>query len=272
MTLVVLCFAYAGLVTLLAPLLLTRGRWQVWHPRLALGCWHAALLTSGGAVVLGLAFLFGLSAGHSAGGAAGPVVAATVAIAAWVSLAVFTSAVAYLLAHGERIVRRDVAERIAIDQGLDAAVVRYETWGDVTVRHLDSDVPAAYSFRAPSRTIVVTKGLTDLLSPAELEAVMQHERAHLDDRHHLAVLVAVIVSRTARGRLHGARLERATRLLTELIADDRAARICGLDTTASALAAMSASTGAAGAGDRAARLRSARPIGLFTPLARAISQ
>src|SRR5690606_9085903 len=91
--------------------------------------------------------------------------------------------------------------------------------------------------------IVISSGLTDRLSPAELRAIIEHERAHLRGRHDLATRLAALSCACLPAVLASQELHRATQLLTELIADDAAARRCGRDVTASALAKLSAAAG-----------------------------
>lgn len=93
--------------------------------------------------------------------------------------------------------------------------------------------------RGPSRQIVVTTGARDLLLDDQLEAALEHERAHLARNHHGMVLIAEAVAAALRLPRMLQHYPRAVRLLVEMEADDRAARRHGAHTVASALLEMS---------------------------------
>ena len=90
---------------------------------------------------------------------------------------------------------------------------------------------------------MVSSRLRDTLTPAQLEAVVEHERGHLLQHHHLLVQLADLQYRCAPVLPCARSLERSMHLLVELAADDHAARRCGRSTTASALRALGAATG-----------------------------
>jgi Zn-dependent protease with chaperone function len=103
---------------------------------------------------------------------------------------------------------------------------------------LDDPRPAAYCVAGRPAAIVITSGALALLDPPQLRAVLAHERAHLAHGH--AALATVTrglaaafpgVPLFATGR---AEVER----LTEMSADDTAARTAGRPTLAAALLAI----------------------------------
>jgi len=105
------------------------------------------------------------------------------------------------------------------------------------------DVPQLAAYCLPQGIIVVTAGALSILAPAQLGAVLAHERAHLAGRHHVLValtrgLAAVFpaVPLFARGL---GEVER----LAEMRADDAAARQTGRRPLIEALLTMG--TGAA---------------------------
>lgn len=109
--------------------------------------------------------------------------------------------------------------------------------GGITVV-LDAPQPAAYCMPGRPAAIVLTSGALAVLGPAQLKAVLAHERAHLAGRHHLLIaltrgLAALFpaVPLFARGAAEVARL-------TEMCADDAAARHSGRRTLVTALLAM----------------------------------
>ncbi|MFD0634492.1 M56 family metallopeptidase [Catenulispora yoronensis] len=101
---------------------------------------------------------------------------------------------------------------------------------------LDHPAPACYCL--PGGDIVITSGALSRLDGPQLEAVLQHERAHLSGRHHLIIALATAVRRTVpRVRLLSY-AEAETRRLVELIADDAAVARTGARTVVAALAAI----------------------------------
>lgn len=106
------------------------------------------------------------------------------------------------------------------------------------------DVPerAAYSLPGRDPAIVITTGAIEGLDEQELAAVLAHERAHLDGRHHL-VLTSLRALRRAFGsvRLFGSAEAEVARLL-ELCADDQAARRHGRAPLLAALVVMANGT------------------------------
>jgi Zn-dependent protease with chaperone function len=92
------------------------------------------------------------------------------------------------------------------------------------------DYPAAAAYCLPGirSQIVVSVGTLNLLAPAELTAVLAHERAHLRARHDL-VLIPFTSLRRAFPMSDGvAQAHRTVALLVEMMADDRALRVRGL--------------------------------------------
>jgi beta-lactamase regulating signal transducer with metallopeptidase domain len=97
------------------------------------------------------------------------------------------------------------------DAGLAALVVEHP-------------VPAVYCLPGRRSRVVLTRGALAALSPAQVHAVLAHERAHLRGRHHL-VTAAVEAFARAFPRLPLARAARTeVAVLLEMAADDRAAR------------------------------------------------
>jgi Zn-dependent protease with chaperone function len=110
--------------------------------------------------------------------------------------------------------------------------------GDAAAVVLDAPQPVAYCLAGRPATIVVSSAALDLLDPAQLSAVLAHERAHLASRHHVLVALtrglAVIfpaVPLFARGAENVARL-------AEMCADDAAARRSGRSLLVTALLTM----------------------------------
>lgn len=84
------------------------------------------------------------------------------------------------------------------------------------------DAPEAEAFALPGRPgrVVVTTGMLDVLSPAQRDALIAHERAHLAGRHHLfrALTTVAVAANPLLWPLRGAVV-----FATERWADERAA-------------------------------------------------
>ncbi len=128
---------------------------------------------------------------------------------------------------------------------------------------VDHPAAAAYCLPGLRSKIVVSVGTLDLLGPAELAAVLEHERAHLRERHDLVLLPFTSLRRAfPRSRLILHTLL-AVGLLIEMLADDRARRSRPARELATALLRFGSSGSgcdapagalAAGAGDITARV------------------
>jgi len=249
-----LMFLYALAVAWWVPALLTRLTARGISARLGLAAWLAAMVSALASAVVALQFLVRAAiAGWSrlaeavcrsvAGGACAPVVyrsaifelalgvaaivaALTVAVLAWRYGRSVQRAQRRTRAHAE--VARMTGRRLP---GASAAVV------------LDAPQPVAYCVPGRPAIIVLTSGALAVLDPAQLAAVLAHERAHLAGRHHLLIaltrgLAAVFpaVPLFTQGPMAVARL-------AEMCADDAAVCHSGRRTLVAALLAMG--TGAA---------------------------
>ena len=92
------------------------------------------------------------------------------------------------------------------------------------------DYPAAAAYCLPGirSQIVVSVGTLDLLAPAELTAVLAHERAHLRARHDLVLIPFTSLRRAFPRSRVITQAYRTVALLVEMMADDRALRVRGL--------------------------------------------
>jgi Zn-dependent protease with chaperone function len=105
---------------------------------------------------------------------------------------------------------------------------------------LDDPRPAAYCVPGRPAVIVLTSGALAVLDPAQLAAVLAHERAHLAGRHHWLVTLSkgLAVAMPAVPLFDRGPAE-ITRL-AEMSADDAAARASGRTALVSALLAIGA--------------------------------
>jgi Zn-dependent protease with chaperone function len=92
------------------------------------------------------------------------------------------------------------------------------------------DYPAAAAYCLPGirSQIVVSAGTLDLLAPAELAAVLAHERAHVRARHDLVLIPFTSLRRAFPRSRVITQAYQTVALLVEMMADDRALRVRGL--------------------------------------------
>ena len=273
--------AYGLLLALLAPRLLTRAGWTRRAPRLAIFAWQAvcvAVLAS--AVLAGLALavptvsvsggladllrscVMALRAQYATpGGVAVSATGAVLAVAVAVRCACcFTVALA--AARRERTRHLRALAIVGADR----------RDGGVTV--LPDQRPAAYCLPGRRHRIVLTSAALATLEPAALHAVIAHEKAHIRQRHHLALGFAdALACAFPRVRLF-TDARAATRRLVELAADDAACdsadRLALAEGLLSVAGAPSPAVALAAGGDAAARIR--RLIAGHRPLPRALSR
>lgn len=89
---------------------------------------------------------------------------------------------------------------------------------------VDYPTAAAYCLPGIRSQIVVSVGTLDLLGPAELTAVLAHERAHLRARHDLVLIPFTSLRRAFPRSASVAQAHRTVALLVEMMADDQALR------------------------------------------------
>jgi Zn-dependent protease with chaperone function len=103
---------------------------------------------------------------------------------------------------------------------------------------LDVPQPAAYCVPGRPAAIVLTTGALALLEPKQLAAVIAHERAHLAGSHHLLVTLTRGLSSVLPGVPLFTRGQAEVTRLTEMLADDAAARHSGRPALVTALLAL----------------------------------
>ncbi|MEO3848752.1 M56 family metallopeptidase [Streptomyces sp. B8F3] len=191
MTTVLALAAYAALAGAVAPYALARARWAHQAPKAAVVVWQglmaAFVVTTASAVyqlalveqhmhsgLVGLFSLCGLS--RAATGSPAPTPAdALPLLPPLVVVLVPTGLLLYCLRQTGR------AQRRSLD--MLALVGRPAPEYGATV--VDHAAAAVYCLPGRSRRIVVTQGALDALTDAQLRAVLAHERAHIEGRHHL---------------------------------------------------------------------------------------
>lgn len=187
--------AYTALVGFVAPRLLLRADWPHRAPALAVAVWHALALSFalGTALtaynllmptehshegLLGLLHSCGLDIGS---GGSHPDTAGRLAAALPPAFGVaLAGSFTFHVVRARRVRSR---HREAVD-----LVGRRSARLGATV--LPYDVPAAYCLPGRRPRIVVSDAAVRALTPEQLAAVLEHERAHIAGRHHLALAAA----------------------------------------------------------------------------------
>ena len=234
------------------PVLLSRAHWPARSPFTAMLLWQAIAL-AGGLSMIGAMLVYGLEpvgdnllAGLKA--LAGMVFlnAPTTELGFWHIFAL--SAAALLSAHlvftllltYYRIQRQRRRHRELLD------LLASPSAGGPGTMVISVDSPVAYCLPGGARSVtVLSDGLMAALEPAELRAVLIHENAHLNQRHHL-LLWAFAAWRQALPWLPTTRLaQEAVNSLIEMLADDVALKTESRATLIKAIAIV-ASGAAAG--------------------------
>jgi Zn-dependent protease with chaperone function len=281
--------ALLGLAATLAgpvPAVLARASWPARSPRAALVLWQAVGL-SGGLAILGAGLTLAVSGlGRSWLGGLGALPAAIAALRlgplGWAGAALTAVTGAWLLAVLARSTARLALARRAHRQRLDlladelavadlpamAGAGRGSPVGAVRVRLLDHPLAAAYCLPGVRPRIVLSRGVVDVLSRAELCAVVSHENAHARGRHDLVIQPFRAWRQTFPFLAAGRAALAAVELLVELAADDAATSRGQRAALGSALRALAAATADAAAGGQV-RVRERRLAAPPRPLPRA---
>ncbi|KRC62417.1 hypothetical protein ASE14_00830 [Agromyces sp. Root81] len=221
-----------GFALLLAwpiPVVLSRATWPTRSPAIALALWQAIAL-GGGLSMIGCLLVFGASPAGSLIGAArellprlftGPI-PPEFGVVHLVALTLAAGLALHLALNLALTAVRAERERRRQHQLID--LLSDPMPGQPRTRVLAHPVPLAYCVPGIRTATVLTDGLIDALDDAELRAVIAHERAHLDQLHHL-VLLAFRAWHSALPWFPIAnRAERSVALLAEMLADDHARR------------------------------------------------
>ncbi|QBJ96344.1 M56 family peptidase [Rhodococcus sp. ABRD24] len=118
------------------------------------------------------------------------------------------------------------------------AVVAKTERADRDVMWLEHPVPMAYSVSGRPGFVVATEGLSSSLSSIERDAVLAHERAHLNGHHHLIVSVCDVLASAFPVVPLFVRAQHAVHTVIELAADQQAARATSPAAVSSALSAV----------------------------------
>jgi Zn-dependent protease with chaperone function len=248
-----LVFMYALALAWYAPAPLKRLTAGGISPRLGLASWLTAMVSALASVAVALQFLVRAAVAgwsrlaeavcHSvAGQACAPAVyrSAIFELALGVaSIAAALTVAALAWRYGRRLQQ---AQRRTRAHAEVARVTGRRLPGARAAVVLDAPQPVAYCVPGRPATIVLTSGALAVLDPAQLTAVLAHERAHLAGRHHLLLALTRALAATfpavplfTQGPAEVARL-------AEMCADDAAVRHSGRRTLITALLAMGTGT------------------------------
>jgi beta-lactamase regulating signal transducer with metallopeptidase domain len=198
-----LIFAYAVAVAWWLPSLLTsvtRGGASV---RLGMTAWLAAMISSVTAAGIALAYLIRstVNGWHTlaeavcrevAGNACTPVVYRSALYELGLGIAAILATLTAMILtwrYGRRIQQAQRRTR-AHAEAARITGRRLTAAGQGGMVVLDAPQPAAYCVPGRPGTIVVTSGALAVLEPAQLNAVVAHERAHLAGRHHQLIALS----------------------------------------------------------------------------------
>lgn len=251
----VVVFALLGaavVVTAAAPLVLARGTWRVQHPRVAVTLWLAAFAV-GALSLLGSvasAAVIVMANLHTAWlGAFAPTIAS---LFVWVGLGGVGALAALAVTRSEPLSEAQRSTDSAAILLAARARYRVECVGRQHVTYVREDNLLACC-TADGR-ILISSAVEDALPREEVRAIVEHERSHLR-RRHARVLQLARLNAACFPLLPSAReFARTVSLLTELVADDDAARVCGPAVLCNALSHLGTATGDAGMLLRAERL------------------
>ncbi|MFT7765736.1 M56 family metallopeptidase [Clavibacter tessellarius] len=238
-------------VTLLAPLLLGRLPLVAQRPVAMLAAWHGFLVTAVLSLGSGLGLLIHQGVAMQAGADAERV--AVVVPLAYAAAGVLGILLFRIVEEGGRVVR-DARHRAGEVATLLLASRPYRVAGR-DARLVESDVPLA-ALSPATGVILLTTEARARLDDDELAAVIEHETAHLEQRHALAVRLAQVSRAILPALPASQRLALSTTIAIEFIADDHAARVAGPATVAAALAKLDPDGGLSGL--RADRMRHPR--------------
>lgn len=216
------------------PLMLARAAWPARSPAVALALWQAIAL-AGGLSMIGSLLAFGAAPSGSLVEGVGDLlphlfdgpIPPHYGVVQLASLTLAAGLAVHLALNLAVTVGSAERERRRQHQLID--LLSEPLPGRPGTRVLAHPVPLAYCVPGLRTATVLTDGLVQALEDDELAAVVAHERAHLDQLHHL-VLLAFRAWHSALPWFPIAnRAERAVSTLTEMLADDAARRAVGAD-------------------------------------------
>ena len=246
-------FGYALVVAWLAPPLLTRLTARGIGARLGLAAWLTAMASVVACAIAALQFLVRAAitgwpslaeavCRSVTGSACAPTVYKSAAFEAGLgATALLATLTAVVLAwrYGRSVQR---ARRRTHEHAELARMTGRSLPGAGPAMVLDAEQPVAYCVPGRPAAIVLSSGALAVLDPAQLTAVLAHERAHLAGRHHVLTGLTRALSACFPAVPLFARGAEEVAALAEMCADDAAARRSGRPTLIAALLAMGTGT------------------------------
>ncbi|TFD40546.1 M56 family peptidase [Cryobacterium sp. TMT2-10] len=237
--LMVVAVALAGPI----PILLAGARWPVGSPVLALTLWQSIAL-AGGLSMIGSLLAFGLLpfgsdlpggirslAGHLGAGTLPAGTTLTSVLMLCGALILGGHLLLNLAATFFRAERQHRRHHHLI------GLLSHPVPDRPGMHVIDHDAPVAYCLPGAARSAtVLSMGLLRLLDEDQLRGVIEHERAHLLQQHHLVLLAFKSWHSSLPWFPIANRAENAVALLVEMLADDRARRVVPDRTLATAIA------------------------------------
>ena len=173
----------------------------------------------------------GLDAFTASGDAVWPALAFIAVVAAGVGLGIWS--LRRQIGGSRKLSRRVDELELALPRQLADAASRAELGGRVKL--LDSDERFSFAYGALTPRVAVSRGLFEAASPAELDAVLEHERYHVRNLDPLKVVFARALPATFYYLPAFSALDKRYVAARELAADRRALRSCGRKPLAGAL-------------------------------------
>lgn len=234
-TIVVLIALYAA-ISLSAPRILANPRLVSSRPRLVLVVWFISLSIAALSLVTALIALIARAlAQHGAENYSarliGPIlenIFGWIAVAALGILVFRCGAALSELRSQNRLLHEQFASVSAL--GSRTELDGYQVLVFASTLPMLMAVPSA-------RIIMMSAELAEQLPPALRAAALAHEQAHLDQRHDLVRAAGILAMAIAPGFSASSRMAQATRITTELLADDAAAQQSSPELVAQALTA-----------------------------------
>lgn len=215
-----------------APIVLGRAEWTIRAPGLALVLWQSIAL-AGGVSMIGSLLTYGLVpfGGSLRAGALGLgayLRGATLPPSTLFTHGLALSAALILAAH---LVLNLIATFVRAERQRRRHLNLISLLSDPLpdspgLRVIDHAAPVAYCLPGgPQSATVLSNGLLRMLDTAQLQGVIAHERAHLQQKHHLVLLAFKSWHSALPWFPIANRAETAVALLVELLADDQARRV-----------------------------------------------
>jgi Zn-dependent protease with chaperone function len=234
-TIVVLIAVYAA-ISLVAPRILANPQLVSKRPGLVLYVWFISLTVAAASLITALLGLIGLSlAQHTEVDYYSSIfVPILINVFGWIAVGVLGVLIFRFVAAASELkaARTEMEERVTL---VTRSTPSSDVYGHKVVI-VESTEPILMAVPR-SGFILLSTSLRDCLTPELLQAALAHEQAHLDQGHASIRSAGALAMAVAPGFSASERMAQATRITTELLADDAAAQRFSKKTVAAALRA-----------------------------------